>query len=222
MKLTTEQIEYVSNYIQSFDIKFYELQVELTDHFVLIMEEIWNEDVELSFHQVKNRAEQSFGRNYFEEVVLKRKKILQKEFNRSQRKMMAEYLKFPKIIMSILIVIVAYRVSFFFENLQKYIAMLFGFLFVFSLPMLYLWIKYRTIDGKRFLAIDYSSAYLGLMIFPQLGINLSNLFKDEIQKNYILVFPFIILWTLGILFCIVGLHLYKKNVNKVKKQYQLT
>lgn len=39
MKLTAEQIGYVSNYIQSFDIKWYELQVELTDHFVSIMEE---------------------------------------------------------------------------------------------------------------------------------------------------------------------------------------
>jgi hypothetical protein len=34
MKLTTEQIEYVENYIISKDIKWYELQVELTDHMV--------------------------------------------------------------------------------------------------------------------------------------------------------------------------------------------
>jgi hypothetical protein len=34
MKLTTEQIEYVENYI----IKWYELQVELTDHMVTSME----------------------------------------------------------------------------------------------------------------------------------------------------------------------------------------
>jgi len=222
MKLAPEQIEYVSNYIQSFDIKFYELQVELTDHFVLIMEEIWSEDPELTFHQVKYRAEQRFGRGYFKEIEVKRAKVLRKEYKRIQLKMVAEYLKFPKIIMSILLVIVVYRISFYFENLQKYVAVLFGFLFVFSLPMLYLWVKYRIIDGKRFLAIDYSSAYLGLMIFPQLGINLSNLFKDEIQQNHLLAFPFIFLWTLGVLFCITGLHLYRKNVNNVKKQYQLT
>jgi hypothetical protein len=38
MKLTTEQIEYVENYIISKDIKWYELQVELTDHMVTSME----------------------------------------------------------------------------------------------------------------------------------------------------------------------------------------
>jgi hypothetical protein len=35
MKLT-EQIEYVENYIISKDIKWYELQVELTDHMVTV------------------------------------------------------------------------------------------------------------------------------------------------------------------------------------------
>jgi hypothetical protein len=33
-----EQIEYVENYIISKDIKWYELQVELTDHMVTSME----------------------------------------------------------------------------------------------------------------------------------------------------------------------------------------
>ena len=68
MKLTTEQIEYVSNYVKSFDIKWYELQVELTDHMVNSMEEIWGKEPELTFHLVKYRAEKGFGRNYFSEV----------------------------------------------------------------------------------------------------------------------------------------------------------
>jgi hypothetical protein len=48
MKLTTEQIEYVSNYVNSFDIKWYELQ-ELTDHMVNSMEEILRKIPELIF-----------------------------------------------------------------------------------------------------------------------------------------------------------------------------
>ena len=86
MKLTAEQIEYVSNYIKSFDIKWYELQVEFTDHMVNSMEEIWEKDPELTFHQVKQYAENRFGRNGFNEVEKERITILQKEYNRSQRK----------------------------------------------------------------------------------------------------------------------------------------
>ena len=92
-KLTAEQIGYVSTYIQSFDIKWFELQVELTDHFVSIMEEIWIQDPELTFHQVKQIAEQRFGRNYFKEVEKKRKMILQKEYNRQMRKTVTDFLK---------------------------------------------------------------------------------------------------------------------------------
>ena len=105
-QLTASQIGYVSSYIQSFDIKWYELQVELTDHFVSIMEEIWNEDLELTFHQVKYRAEQRFGWNYFKEIEEERTKVLLKEFKRSQLKMVGQYLKLPKIVLSILRVVV--------------------------------------------------------------------------------------------------------------------
>ena len=130
MKLSPSQIEYVFNYIQSFNIKWYELQVELTDHFVSIMEKIWNEHPELSFHQVKYRAEQSFGRNYFKEVEKERKMILQKEYNRQIRKMVAEFLKFPKIIGSVLLGILIYQGSFYFDNPSKYITGLFASLYL--------------------------------------------------------------------------------------------
>jgi hypothetical protein len=36
-------------YVASHDIKWYELQVELTDHMVTSMEEFWEKDPELTF-----------------------------------------------------------------------------------------------------------------------------------------------------------------------------
>jgi hypothetical protein len=41
MKLTNQQIDTLRNYIISKDIKWYELQIELTDHMVTSMEEFW-------------------------------------------------------------------------------------------------------------------------------------------------------------------------------------
>jgi hypothetical protein len=60
MKLSAEEINYVFNYVASHDIKYYELQVEFTDHMVTSMEEIWTEDPKLTFHQVKQYAEDKF------------------------------------------------------------------------------------------------------------------------------------------------------------------
>ena len=118
--------------------------------------------------------------------------------------------------------LLAYQASFYFEKPHKYLGVLFALLLLFIVPMFYQWIKNRKINGKRFLAVDYSHAYFGLMIFPQMGINLSNMFKEEIQENHLLVLPFICLWVLGVLFCITGMHLNKKIVENIKKQYQLT
>jgi hypothetical protein len=74
-----------------------ELQVELTDHMVNSMEEIWEKDPELTFHQVKQYAENSFGRNGFK--AAKRKKL--RFFERIQSnstKMITEYLSSLKFL----------------------------------------------------------------------------------------------------------------------------
>jgi hypothetical protein len=218
MKLTTEQIEYVFNYIQSFDIKWYELQVELTDHFVSIMEDIWDEHPELSFHQVKYRAEQSFGRNYFKEVEKERKMILQKEYNRQMRKMVADFLKFPKIIGSVLLGILIYQGSFYFDKPSKYITVLFASLYLLTIPIFYSWFKNRKINGERFLAVEISFGVASGA--PLLG-NIGILLKDEVKENPSLIIPLICLWVVLFLFCITGIHLTNKVVSNIKNQYRL-
>lgn len=220
MKLSTEQINYIENYIQSFDIKWYEIQAELTDHMVSIMEEIWEQDPELTFHQVKHQAEQRFGRGYFTSIVAERKAILQKEYNRQQRKMIGEFLKFPKIIASILLGVVAYQVSFYFENPAKYVAGLFGLLFFFSIPMHYAWFKNRKLNGKYFLAFEISSSLVSGG--PLAGVSLAIFIKQGIEYNLNLIIPFIVLWVLLFLFCITGLHIQTTILKTIKKQYQFS
>lgn len=221
MKLSPSQIEYVFNYIQSFDIKWYELQVELTDHFVSIMEDIWDEHPELSFHQVKYRAEQSFGRNYFKEVEKERIEILRKEYKKKQYKLVGEYLKFPKIMGSVLLGILVYQVSFYFEKPHKVMSFLFIMLFLFSLPSFYNWLKIRFFDKKRFLEMEFNFAYSGILIFPQLGVQLILSFKDEIQNNHLLLIPFVCLWLIGLLSCGTAMYLDNKIVVRIKNQYRL-
>ncbi|WP_269224313.1 MULTISPECIES: hypothetical protein [Flavobacterium] len=223
MKLTAEQIDYISNYIQSFDIKWYELQVELTDHFVSIMEEIWEEDEELTFHQVKYRAEQRFGKDYFKEVEEERTTILRKEYKKQQWFMVAEYLKFPKIIMSFLSVILVYRVSFYFENILLYIKILFGILLGASVVLLLNWLRYRKINGERFLSIEMTKIINNSsIIITQFVLLFVNNFKETFQENHLYLLPLCFLWVLGVLLLVTGKHLTNKVVSDIKKQYQHT
>jgi hypothetical protein len=222
MKLTTEQIEYVSDYIESKDIKWYELQLELTDHMVLSMDEYWKQNPELTFDQVKHYAEDKFGRNGFKVIEEERAKVLRKEYRSAQLKMIADYLNFPKIFRSILLGFLAYQVSFYFEKPSEFVFRLNLLLLALSIPFMYSWIINQKINGKCFLAINGQNFYISVIVFPQFGINLANVFKEEIQQNHLLVIPFVCVWVLGVLFSVTGLHINNKIVAKIKEQYQLT
>jgi hypothetical protein len=222
MKLTAEQVQYVSNYVNSFDIKWYELQVEFTDHMVTSMEEIWEKEPELTFHQVKRYAENKFiGDSSFKSIQEERKRILQKLYRKVQWKMITEYLKFPKIFGCILLVYLAYTFSAYFVSPQKYLAVLFCSLLLIGLPSLYYWWKSKEIDGKNFLTLETLNPNLLVFSFPNLGMSMSNLLKQELLQYQWLVVLFCCIWVLGILVSITAIHLQKKTIVNIKKQYQL-
>ena len=222
MKLTTEQIEYVFNYVKSFDIKWYELQVELTDHMVNSMEEIWEKDPELTFHQVKQYAENSFGRNGFKAIEDDRIQILRKEFRKAQLNIITKYLRFPKIIASIFLALLIFKGSFYFDEPVKFVKNSFGLLAVLFIPAFYSYYANRKIKGKRFLELNIShSTFTGIFVFMYWIMYLLNSFKESVQTHAIIILPFCFAWVMGILFLLTGFHLQKKTIINVKKQYQL-
>ncbi|RTY85254.1 hypothetical protein EKL97_01180 [Flavobacterium sp. LS1P28] len=222
MKLTTEQIEYVSNYVRSFDIKWCELQVELTDHMVTSMEEIWEKDPELTFHQVKQYAEDRFGRNGFKVIEEDRTQILRKEFRKAQWNMITEYLRFPKIILGILLALLIFKATFYFDEPIKFVKNSFVLLAILFIPAFYSFYANRKIKGKRFLELNIShSTFTGIFVFMYWIVFLLNTFKESIQRYPIIMLPFCCAWVMGILFIITGIHLQRKTIVNVKKQYQL-
>ncbi|RDI56475.1 hypothetical protein [Flavobacterium glaciei] len=221
MKLTNQQTEYVSNYIKSFDIKWYELQVEFTDHMVTSMEEIWNQNPMLTFEQVKENTFKKFTNSELKSIEKERKQILIEQFHNEQRKKIKTYLSFPKIMGCILLFFTSFTLSFFFDNPFNYVAVLVGSLYIFAIPMLCLFYKNRKIQGKRFLATETVHPWFTLMGVPQLCACLVPPFKEEINQYPAVVLVFCMIWTLGILFVASATYLQKQSINTIKKQYQL-
>ena len=224
MKLTQEQTQYIFDYVSSFDIKWYELQVELTDHIVSSMEEIWEKDPKLTFEQVKQFAKNKFtGDSSFKSIEKERTKVLRKEYNREQWKMIAAYLKFPKVISSILLLALTFKVSLYFEEPRKFVAGLFLFLLFAAIPMLYNYLKSRKINGNRFLEIEMINPIPIIFGgFINLGLSLGSAFKEEIDEYPLVLFLFCCLWALTVLCVITGIQLQNKTIEKIKKQYQLS
>jgi hypothetical protein len=220
MKLTAEQIQKVSDYVVSFDIKWYELQVEFTDHMVNSMEEIWENNPELSFEDVLLQAKISFGPQGFKGIEKQRIVILQAENRKKQRRIVLEYLKFPKIAGTLFLVYLAYQGSYFFETPSRYLFILYLSSLIPLFYGLYVYLINRDLSGKRFLSINKFDILLALP-FIQIGMTLSGIFKEEINQSQIVVVLFCVLWAIGLLFVFTGIHLYQKTIQRVKMQYQL-
>jgi hypothetical protein len=219
MKLTAEQIANVNSYMQSFDIKWYELEVELKDHFISIIEEIWEKNPELTFFQAKQYAENRFGQNEFRKIEKERIKILVKEYNLSQRKAVIDYLKFPKIIMSLLGLIAVYRISFYFENITQYIKWLAIIFLILGIIHMVFWFYFRKIEDERFLALEMTFRMNASILSGWYGLLMIS--KDYFPIQYGLLIA-CGLFVLGILLIVTGWHLTNKVVSNIKKQYQLT
>jgi hypothetical protein len=222
MKLTNEQIQYVSDYIESKDIKWYELQVELTDHMVLSMEEFWVQNPDLSFEQVKENTFKKFTKSELKAIEEERTKILGKEVAKEHRKLIGEYLTFPKIVGSLVLVYFVYTISAYFVSPQKYIAVLFCSSLIITLPLCFYWWKNKEIAGKKFLMVNRLT-YSGLIIsFSNLGMSSSSYLRNELLQYQWLVLLFCCIWVFTILFSITAIYLSKKTIKNIKKQYQLS
>lgn len=223
MKLTAEQIGYVSNYIQSFDIKWYELQVELTDHIVSSAEEFFVDGTGLSAIELRDFAATEFRKNGFIFIEEERTQILKKEYRRNQFKMVREFLKFPKIIASAFAVFIIFKGSFYFEDIAIYFRILFNILLLFSAFGIYNLYRFKKIKGKRFLALDnaYNMNNSTILISFYTIVNTKD-FHQNIDVNHYKFIPFCCLWVLCLLIIITGRHLTNIVVSNIKKQYQLT
>ncbi len=92
---------------------------------------------------------------------------------------------------------------------------------IIGLPLLYYWWKTKEIDGKHFLTLETLQPGLLVFSFPSLGVNISNQLKQELLQYQWLVVLFCCIWVLGILISVTAIHLQKKTIVNIKKQYQL-
>jgi hypothetical protein len=187
------------------------------------LEEFWAAYPELTFHQVKHYAEDKFGRNGFKSIEEERTQILRKEFRKEQWRLVKEYLKFPKILGSILFVIITYKFTMYFNEPIKIVGKSFVFLVILAIPMLYSYYRNSKIQGKRFLALNINHVtFTGIYGIMYWIIFLLNSMKGSIQQHSILILPFCLFWVLGLIFLITGIHIQNKVVLDIKKQYQLS
>lgn len=123
-KLTEEQIDQLFAVCEKYEVKYYDVQIELVDHIACTIEEVWTTEPQLSFEEALFIVLKEFGVDplfhasdgsllsspfpkfifnkpaVFEQIKKSKEKELIQKYSRIHQKYMGEFFKLPKIILT--------------------------------------------------------------------------------------------------------------------------
>lgn len=164
-KLTPEELKYLFDFVGK-NVKYYDLQCEMVDHMATGIEEQWQTDDTILFHDAFKKEFSRFGISGFVELEEKRYKTLVKRYHKIVWKLFKSFFKLPQIIgilLSLYVVHLAmlYIPGHYFANIfVVYIVASLGFSISF-----YFW-GYLKLKRKQqvfvFERIIYGESFLGM------------------------------------------------------------
>lgn len=221
MKLTAEQISYIENYIKSFNIKYYEVYMEILDHIILSVEAILANDSEISFEDAVLKAKvEGFGKKGFRGMMDERLKLAQIQARKQNNRMIKEYFTFPKIVMTLTVFIGYFLFLMFFEDPKKINIICIVFIGLLAiLQTVYFW-KFRKINKWNILKTQVLS---NMYFLSFAGVNITqliyNLGKETLDFNHILMRLFMTsVFTFSLISLLVYIEIRKKTIEELKTQ----
>ena len=104
MKLTEPQIQQLYTFTQKHYVDWYDVQTELVDHLANGIEEQLKQNPNLTFESALNSEFKKFGVMGFSEVVEQKTNALNKYYRKLVWQYFKEYLKLPKIILTMFLI----------------------------------------------------------------------------------------------------------------------
>ena len=221
MKLTEEQITYIENYIKSFDIKYYEVYMEILDHMILSVEAILEENTEISFEDAVVQAKnEGFGKKGFKGMMDEKIKLAQNQARRQNNKMIKEYFTFPKIVMTLSVFVGYFVFLGFFDDPKKININCIVFIGLLAILQLVCFWKFRKINKLNVLKTQVLS---NMYFLSFAGVNITqliyNLGKDTLDFNHILMRLFMTLvFTFSLISLLVYIEIRKQTIEELKTQ----
>lgn len=204
-KITPEQLDKLFVFMRRKRVRYYDLQVELVDHFASAIEAIWREDPDLSFERAIERVYDDFPITGFASIIEKQTAAMQKEAWRWVYRVWKSYFAWPRLLLSITLVL-AVRLFFFLPVSASWLLWT-GSILTF-IPWAYILYqkKISTRKGrKKFLRLEATYSVTGMFInvFYPLFI----LFFGQVLAD-LNTFPAWAAWSLSLFFTYFGFLFY--------------
>ena len=173
MKLTTAQIDQLYLFTRQHYVEWYDLQSELVDHLANAIETQWQENPKLTFDEALNKEFQKFGVFGFVDVVEKRRKYLNRKYNKLVLNNLKLFFSIPTIMVTIALVAIFFVLLSFLQKHIPFIQLMFALLTILFIFGLYIYSrknkKEAQLSGKKWLFKDIIFGYssmAGLISFP--------------------------------------------------------
>ncbi len=160
-QITQAETQELFNLIERHAIQYYDVQIEIVDHYASAIEEIWEKEPDLSFLDAQKRIYRKFWD--FKTLEAEKKKALEKGYEKQLFGELKSWLKLPKIILTLLFGWIIFELT---KEVDIAIYYLMNFIFYTSLfsffYMSYLVTTAASIFKTKFLQLDTALGILGL------------------------------------------------------------
>jgi len=190
MKLTKEQIEQLYKFTRQHYVEHYDVQTELVDHLANDIEQIWQNQPNLSFEDARAISFKKFGVFGFMEVVESRSKALNSKYWKMVWGIFKQFFNIPQIVISITIFL-AFLIGFqIFSSKYFFISISIGGIIVLGFKLYFLNQEKKKRfkeTNKKWLLEEYVYNLGGGIGFVNLFIQMVNLSPESVSTTVMII-----------------------------------
>lgn len=220
MELTKEQLLQIDKYIAACGIKYYDVRVEIVDHFATILEEKLNQNPIVNFKEEIIKVHKSFSNNGFHDFLKEKTKAVSKQFFKNTFQHLITFFKLPKIIISGALFFMLLELFKLFNNKDSFFLFLLGIGICMSI-FIAVRLPNSKIKRENFLSLSLSNGYFQIFHFFVVTLQFFNNRSEESLTNPIHNYLHIGAYVLLFLFFWCGEYVYYKNKKLVKEEYTI-
>lgn len=230
-ELTQEQLKYIFDVCKKWDVEYVDLRLELVDHIVSHISDIWKNEPDLPFKDAFHRVYKSFGIYGLYSIVEEHQKIMNRRYWQEMKNGLKVWITPPRVIATLCLPAVLYS---FFKLIPMSVApmLLTTFLLV-VVGAIVLALKSRNlskrIEGERTMLLSTPRQFLWIVYFlffvPFQPVYSHLIFAKETNAAFLLTTPGIIFTTAIITISLITLaihfriiHLAENQLDEISKQ----
>ena len=217
MELTKNQIQQLHNFIKNKGVIWYDVRLEIVDHFANALEEKLKKKPDFDFTQAVNEIYKDFNDVKFKKLIKEKSKIINTNLRQSAFSHFKGFFKLPKIILSILLFVVLSKAMIIIDNKEMFFTTLHVTLMIMAVISFIKGISYVHNKHQLLAMATVNHFFLAINSFAVI-FNSINIFTKKIKFIEFYYFK-ILIYVLFTLLIITVFYVYNKVRKEIQAQY---